>query len=241
MSEKPLLFSAPMVLAYLAGRKSQTRQPVKYPEGRILRTTKNFPIDHPESLPGFALGLDADGEPIEEYIDAPPATPGDTIWGKETWRARILHDKHKPSEIPEDSLIHYEADGSTNSKHTKWMIPFGRVRPSIHMLRWMARLVTPCLSLHVERLQDISKADAIAEGIEPVPGLLKSKANSWKNYDPSSLSSLDNPIESYRSLWEYIHGPYSWDRNPWVWVIKFQKFSPDGEAVDKEQPRLSHT
>ncbi|MDR2674936.1 MAG: hypothetical protein LBC18_08745 [Opitutaceae bacterium] len=232
MSEKPILFSAPMVLAYLAGRKSVTRRVVKDRAGCLIRTPGNFRISYPDSQNGFTLEwLDADGEPTGEHIDVrpPPVTPGDTIWVKETWRADILFDNLSPKQIFEYTPIKYEADGASDSEET--LFSPGRIRQSIFMRRWMSRIVTPCVSLRVERLQDITESDAKAEGCT----LYKD----GKPIFPLCNAPFNEPPEkcvhraSFYKVWQTLNANRApWDSNPWVWVISFRQFSPTGRTKE---------
>ena len=80
-------------------------------------------------------------------------------------------------------------------------------KPSIHMPRWASRITLEITGVRVERLQDISEADAIAEGIEALP--MKTR---------QATPRLD-----YQALWESINGPESWDENPWVWRLEFKR------------------
>ena len=81
-----------------------------------------------------------------------------------------------------------------------------RWRPSIHMPRWACRITLEVVSVRVERLQDISRGDAMAEGC-PFP----------------NMAEGDDPRKWYADLWEQINGPGSWAENPWVWVIEFRR------------------
>ena len=83
------------------------------------------------------------------------------------------------------------------------------------MFRNRSRITLEITSVRVERLQDISEADALAEGIIQLPDGGFSVADT-RHYS-------DHPAESYASLWETINGKGSWDLNPWVWVIEFKK------------------
>ena len=106
-------------------------------------------------------------------------------------------------------------------------------RPSIFMPRWASRILLEVVSIHVERLNDISGEDPIAEGIErTVTG------NGWRRYsDPETeaagLPPFKYPRHSYRSLWEHINGAGSWDKNPWVWVVEFKRIESPNSG-DKE-------
>lgn len=94
--------------------------------------------------------------------------------------------------------------------------------PSIHMLREFSRLTLIVTDVRVERLQDISKADAIAEGIEPYSGI-DPDCYGYRNYadaDPFPRAWL-SPVGSYRTLWNSLNGPGAWEANPWVVAVSF--------------------
>lgn len=85
-------------------------------------------------------------------------------------------------------------------------------RPSIHMPRWASRITLEVTSVRVERLQDISEADALAEGV-----------NAHQDHHGRPTTSIYSPVQAYRDLWEQINGPGSWDANPWVWAVDFKR------------------
>lgn len=93
------------------------------------------------------------------------------------------------------------------------------------MPRWASRILLEITAVRVERLQDISEADAIAEGVEPFRDFLP--AGHWKRYhDGATNGYVDCPIASYASLWTTINGAGSWAANPWVWVVEFKRVQP---------------
>ena len=102
-------------------------------------------------------------------------------------------------------------------------------KPSIHMPRWASRIDLEVVKMRAERLQDISEADAIAEGIEAAEG--KADGGFWMNYltgkwEFPAEQNQKGAIDSYKSLWESINGHGSWSANPWVWVVEFKRVRP---------------
>jgi hypothetical protein len=93
------------------------------------------------------------------------------------------------------------------------------------MPRWASRLTLEVVSVRVERLQAITEEDARAEGVErayrDVPAAM-GNCVSWRDYSGRS-PWLSSAWASYRSLWESLHGPGSWNANPWVWVVEFRR------------------
>ena len=131
----------------------------------------------------------------------------------------------------EDNSIIYRADPDSDivdvNKHESGLAKYNW-RPSIFMPRTASRITLGVTGVRVERLQDISEADAMAEGIFK---LEYAGQTSFKNYSLTDEEAecspmLESPIESYKTLWESINGPGSWDLNPWVWVISFKVVKP---------------
>lgn len=88
----------------------------------------------------------------------------------------------------------------------------GATVPAIHMPRWASRITLVVTGVRVERLQDISEADALAEGV-----------NVHQDHHGRPTTSIYSPVQAYRDLWEQINGPGSWDSNPWVWAVDFKR------------------
>lgn len=228
MKERPLLFSAPMVLATLDGSKTQTRRifnPRRWTAARLnlLRfvhvlfgeATKILSCAQPAdtAYAGFDIFPYAHSP---SYFKCPYGQPGDRLWVRET---------HCPNWC--DKTI-YKADGGSAieagyPKEPKW-------RPSIHMRREYSRILLEITDVRIERLQDISEADAMAEGISevnfrPCDGFPLSLGY-MVGKDDGKTSLATSAIAAYRELWEAINGASSWDKNPWVWVIEFKKIAP---------------
>lgn len=195
MKERPILFSGPMVRAILSGRKTQTRRVVK-PIFDVARVT--YGCIGGQGF-GFIFG--------NKVVRCPFGEIGDRMWGKET---------HAP--MLGGGWV-YAADYS--AERLKQKDGKGFWKPSIFMRREASRISLEIVSVRVERLQDISEADAIAEGIER-------DAAEFKNYNAKDkafpwIGGVGAAVISYRTLWESINGVGSWEANPWVWVVEFKK------------------
>lgn len=248
MSERPILFSAPMVRAILEGRKTQTRRVVKSPRMTAIADGKPcgpilFDLEraHSDSLKQcgylhvpFAHPQDGwEKNPKHDTrmrVYCPHGSPGDRLWVKETYRVGMECDDTKPSDVesmpfseddPFTGVVHFEADGAPTEG-------FGKLRPGLFMCRWMSRITLEIVSVRVERLQEISEADAIAEGVQThaqkygLPEMKLHGTTPWYRYDGEACAAV-SAKESYRTLWESINGPGSWSANPRVWVIEFRR------------------
>jgi hypothetical protein len=200
MKERPILFNGAMVRAILAGTKTQTRRVVKLPHQNRLGAWE------PTRFGGPRGGHLRDGSTIPEqggiwhtrtgdHLGCPYGQPGDHLWVRETFTAF------------DDSHIQYRADYRSDPAGEK---AHGVVwTPSIHMPRLASRITLEIVSVRVERLHDISEADAKAEGT------------------PKPIQISDDDPRTYRDafgdLWELINGDGSWDANPWVWVVEFKR------------------
>lgn len=226
MIEKPVMFSAPMVLAVLEGRKTQTRRLAKARSRNSL--LRGQPDDPQEKRHGHF------GEPwTDSYILDPGNAdwimkdaahrPGEAMWVRENFRMDAVLDGKKPSEAPEPCRVWYEAGPAGN-----WAaLGFGKLHPSIHMPRHCSRIDLTCTATRVERLHAITEEDAIAEGLSYIPpstGLnLVPKGTRW-GFDglPPEEWQEDGPEAAYQRLWAHLHGQASWDANPLVWVYSFE-------------------
>lgn len=191
MNVKPILFSAPMIRALLAGTKTQTRRTVKPQPDAI------WGVEHTDSG--------------EVSIRCPYGQPGDLLWVRETFRGAAGYDESPPSRWG-NKPIWYTADGEPD-KSAWWHLSY-RSRPGIHMPRWASRLTLRITEVRVERLQRITRGDAMDEGC-PF----------------SNMADGPDPREWYADLWNAINGPDSWPANPWVWALTFEVIQSNVDQV----------
>lgn len=226
---RPILFSAPMVCAILAGTKTQTRRVVNPQPQKCHMVSRDM-----ASPSGYSLIADAYDD---EYLTHRFGVSGDLLWVKETWN--VGADKH-------NFYIEYRADSDgvahqhDRSKLTaaedvvleRWQDKVQEWNPSIFMPRWASRITLEITGIRAERLQAITPQDAIAEGLK---GITKDgKLVKYGIPDRDGYPGTDNtgwewadwrisPVDAYQRLWESINGPGSWERNDFVWVIEFKR------------------
>ena len=200
MRERPIPFSAPMVRAILSGAKVQTRRVVK-PQPRILA--------------GELLCWKDDAlTDCQMAARSPYGQPGDRLWVREAWRTSPLFDDKPPRELPDFAPLRYEADEALRGAWAGYGYGHqGKYRPPMFMPRWASRINLEVTVVRVERLQNISEADAAAEGVEEWARVACAAGN------PYGLTS-DGYVEL---LWSEINGRASWDANPWVWCVEFKR------------------
>ena len=210
MKERPIIFSAPMVRAILEGRKTQTRRVVK-PQGSILTDR-------------MARSLGVQPPPVQNspVIPCPYGQPGDRLWVRETFSYWLRNSDRLPDESDYEApwyradadaygLLGRDEYGPVYAEQLLW-------KPSIYMPRTASRILLEVVSVRVERLQEISEDDCLAEGIaqivrESLPGFQQ-----CGEYDVIDI----DPAAEYLELWESINGHGSWHANPWVWVVEFK-------------------
>lgn len=219
MKEHPILYSTPMIQAKLAGRKTQTRRIIKVQPGEQL---------NPCGSSKWYWSTDPSDLKIP-YVKCPYGQIGDLIWARETWAYAEDEFGNHSSTTNGDCFgkFLYKANGDDN--HGRW-------KPSIHMPKEASRIWERITDIRVERLQDISEKDAIAEGVE---SFKEGNQTLYKHYvsDDVCYSAKD----SYASLWESINGDGSWGLNPWCWCITTEILSttgrPKGLAVSKTETK----
>lgn len=205
MKERPILFSAPMVRALLNCTKSQTRRIVKPSHIKFFEPSMNASL---ERSPTLATAF------------CPYGQPGDRLWVRETWQGPLIDEEleeefhQSPDYFKKPEFCAYRATDTLDAINADgealgW-------RPSIHMPRWASRILLEITAVRIERLADISKDDAMAEGIVLQP-------DGGFGLADSTHYNFSDPTDSYCSLWESINGAGAWFANPWVWVVEFQR------------------
>lgn len=211
MKERPILFSGPMVRALLNGSKTQTRRVVKPQFAHdAIPCEMGATNERGHQITGHS-GMwwnDEEGN-HEKAVRCPYGQPGGRLWVRETHAPQAdcwgSWERWTRGEGGPGPIIHYAADDKKSPFIERW-------RPSIHMPRWASRITLEVTGVRVERLQDISVADALAEGVKTHP-----------DHHRKPRESIYSPVQDYRDLWESINGPDSWDANPWVWAVSFKR------------------
>lgn len=204
--ERPILFSGPMVRAILEGRKTQTRRMLKpqppketgwFVENQICGRHTSY--REFEGLKSTGMG---DGHVC--FIKCPYGQPGERLWVKETFTAGRVGKRGHWVAYRQPAPGYCKPFGENETKWTS----------SMFMPRWASRILLEIVSVRVERLQDISQQDAMAEGAPPSHRSIDRISRQF-GYEDFSRSW-------FAQLWQSINGPESWAANPWVWVVEFK-------------------
>ncbi|KGH29255.1 hypothetical protein [Comamonas thiooxydans] len=209
MKETGLMFKAPLVRAILSGQKTQTRRICKLE----TVTDDTFMGGHYLKLKdGMNLAIGSENV----HIACPTGGPGDRIYVRETWQGPLMSAKEwedhyfskadeLPSKFKTPAYCKYAADGGAPPEFMTMDDDIvARWKPSIHMPKWAARIWLEISSVRVERLQSISRGDAMAEGC-PFP----------------NMADGEDPRDWFAEVWKSTGG--DWAANPWVWVIDFKR------------------
>jgi len=217
MTDRPTLFSAPMIRALLDGRKTQTRRIIK--DRGVMPQFCGGRYDDRSDPECWGWADHGRGEWITidqwRHWNFVPYRPGDRLWVRETCRA-VEHEDGTDA-------VEYLADGAcarianTMQAADQWgkLYQYGKKGPDranregqkvppIHMPRWASRLTLTVTDVRVQRLQEISRGDAMDEGC-PFP----------------NMAHGPNPQDWFAGLWNGLYGLEAWGANPWVCAISF--------------------
>ncbi len=233
MKEYPLLMSDDMIRALNADWKTQTRRPADVPADT---TSIEWLVDIETEPRGrrYTGWVVQCGAPYWLPRSAPYGVPGDSVWMREAW-TKFEATEHIPggfgfrADLDDCGQVPMQYEFGVRGSPTLYRTP-RRWRPSIHMPRSVCRIVREVVEVRAERVQSITPADAIAEGlrectrgsvtlygIADVDGFPRSTGQGhgwmWDHWEP-------DPVEAYRKLWQQTYG--TWDENPWVWVGRFK-------------------
>lgn len=207
MKERPIIFSGAMVRAILAGNKTQTRRvvnPSLHPKTNavIWNTADNAFIPWYESRD--------EGCRTGKPFTCPYGAPGDRLWVRETWQTTTTPKDRDTSKL----VFAADYDGARPGfVEDEWLW-----RPSIYMPRWSSRITLEVTEVRVQRLQDISEDDIIAESAT-VDAVARATGIPW-----SDLPTLHS---AWEVLWNNINGDRApWSSNPWVWAVSFKRVLP---------------
>ncbi len=263
VKERPILFSAPMVRAILDGKKTQTRRvanvhDLKIETSKVLGedfTSWSIHFSKPVkgAVASFSGSTGITHKQAQNILGAmycPYGKPGDRLWVRENF-ARVPSTAYRMSTGVQQVVDPNDPDmcavysaGWERSAPDCW-------RPSIHMPRWASRILLEVTEVRVERLQDISEADAQAEGVEPnctddpltCPSCRESghceAVGEYIHYGRSMDGSpAFSAKESFQSLWDSLADEKTnWNANPWVWVVGFKVLTPNPKSKI-ENPKL---
>jgi len=224
MTDRPIIFSAPMVRALIEGRKFQTRRILKL-AGRLPDYVGGRGFTHDPTCWGWEDSNNGDYVTIEkepgqrmgwrDWVGAYRA--GDRLWVREAFRldgagSRVPHEMcrlHRP--------VEYRADGYEPDRHEE--------RPSIHMPRWASRLTLTVTDVRLQRLQDITEDDAQAEGL----------VQAYEGWATDTQGRCWGPTarDLFVQLFDSLHGDDAWEANPWVVALTFDVHRGN---IDEVQP-----
>ena len=229
MKERPIIMQPESVAAILAGRKTQTlRVILPQPPSEVLRAEA---CSGPDCGDGFHfIAKRGEREICEWHTKSLYGVPGDRLWVRETWATGKSFDDKSAKQIEAACLdagykkpgapLWYSSMPGALWTHRPWgdndlqdFKGIGRARNAMFMPRWVSRITLELTDVRVERVQDISEADCIAEGID-VHG-----------EDLSDRERADERRSQYAWLWDSINAKrgYPWSSNPWVWVLGFKR------------------
>lgn len=242
MTDRPIIFSAPMVRALLDGRKTQTRLVLpkshpKFPQHNQIRMDVLTFYPHQPEVWYWDGAHDRVGASYKLRFAI-----GDRLWVRENFMPAPME---TPPKEPRDTRwsIAYGAGGQAETTaptgYNPMLYNYERWRPSIHMPRWASRLTLIVTDVRVQQLQEISEEDALAEGISMI--IEDSPSDAWFSGLRTDCKLIDadmygwhhnDAAAAYEDLWNSIHGHEAWEANPWVSAISFRTIHANIDSTE---------
>ena len=233
MSDKPIIFSAPMIRSLVEGRKTQTRRVLKLPTKGIYER-KDMGGWAPTTSGGggsFTIARDGTRTPAPEMVAiwhqttgdclVAPWQVGDRLWVREACGRRPVSLFGIEAKSGVEEAFYVADDADVLNEHEFNLCPWWKRKGAcspIHMPRFASRLTLTVTDVRVQRLQDIDEADAIAEGVKPQRG------------------QREPHVAAYADLWAELHGLTSWPENPFVAAITFTVERRNIDASEAKSP-----
>lgn len=225
ITERPILFQTEMVKANMEDRKTMTRRE----KGLELL---NDDLEYQKSITLMKMDYDIDGDRClrifrhgdvsnSTVFKSPYGKPGDLLWVRETWGHPALGDDDSSARII------YKADWDWPDLAKK-SLASDKWKPSIHLPKTASRIWAMVEDVRPERLQDISEADAIAEGCSLYGPFGEFRGSLHPNGGSMRYRAYSKASRAFQCIWEEINGTASWNANPWVWVIQYRILSKTG-------------
>lgn len=227
VTSRPILFSTEMVREILAGCKTQTRRIIKNANPNWHFTGDTLEVVGINKHAQVAHFHEHTCEPDSDYykFKCPYGSRGDILWVRETWWKP--HMSGQFPDISDNGKYHYKADYNDEgigSRPAPYFPPFDKWKPSIHMPKEACRIELRITDIRVERLHSLNENDAKREGVEYVKNF--PPLNGYRNYLMERGHVADAGLSakaSFETLWAKINGQKSWNENPFVWVIQFER------------------
>ena len=199
MADRPITFRAPMVRALLDGRKVQDRRVLKLQPGELDR-----PFCRADG--SWHVTDSRGGHMSPMHV---PYAVNDRLWVREVFAyGWPVEGNHQLPECNQEHAITYRAEGNQPFGGGRWHSP-------IHMPRWASRLTLIVTDVRVQRVQDISEADAVAEGV--------CETAFWERAEHKVSAGAPWSVDrlAFADLWNILHSPEAWALNPWVAALTF--------------------
>jgi hypothetical protein len=241
--DRPIIFHARSIKGILSGRKTQTRRIMK-PQPPEWCTEFGYTAFTPDaSISGRGR---YEGEPAEKFFKCRYGKRGDRLWVRETWqplrtqtaeeqsRVAAILERFRSGQVKDivGEAMAMSSVGRSGELTYLYAADFGDWayhvdsdlrpwKPSIHMPRVASRFILDVVSIRVERVQDISEKDALAEG------LIRNTVGWWLGQERPDADQHSPQFgyhaPAFAQLWDDTNGKGAWQRNDWVWVIEFKR------------------